>query len=590
MRSKFFIKNLCFYIIPLLIPLLLLGGFAISITQGFIREDINKRNERMLIQLKESLELLFDEVDTISLNFNVNPYMSLRFKDLLENEYSSYNQLEIANVFRNFADAPVNSKSYLQSVYIYSQNSKGNFLASREGLVNLDHFNDISWYRSFCASSDATNIWIEARRVKLYPFEAKATPLISVYKKLYSPGVTKADGVIVMNFKRDYIDQLLNSLTVLPGQKTFILDSRDRIICADTNWFSLNNIALDKIKGRTEKFLALQSGGRSFMVSQIRSARNSLKYISIVPRSVLYKVPIQLGFFTVLLLAVSFLLGLAFTYYLTRRTYNNIVQIVSTFDSAKQGRPLPPPPPKVKDEYGFIQQNIINTFIEQNYLKVQLSEKKYRLKAMEIVALQSQINPHFLFNTLKIIFWKAVGLTGNQNEVSKMIEFLADILHFSLANPDKTVTLGEEIKNTQSYIAIQKIRYKDKFHVIWQYDEAVEAYPVMKLLLQPLIENCIYHGIKEKEAKSCIKIKILPDGNGVRITVTDNGLGMARERLRELREHLLLDGEFAEHIGLSNTNKRLKLTYGEDCSLRIRSKAGFGTSVCIRIPLPNGPA
>jgi two-component system sensor histidine kinase YesM len=273
------------------------------------------------------------------------------------------------------------------------------------------------------------------------------------------------------------------------------------------------------------------------------------------------------------------------TFFLTKRNYNNLLSIITTFESAENGEPLPALPSRVNDEYSFILQNVIKTFIEQSYLKVQLSEKKYRLKTMEFVALQSQINPHFLFNTLKTIFWKSISLTGDQNEVSNMIEHLSDILHYSLGNYEKTVTLAEEIKSVQSYIEIQKVRYKDKFRVIWQYDDALTKYSVLKLLLQPLIENCIYHGIKEKEGFSYIKIKMALVKSNILITIIDNGLGIKPDTLSEIRKKLSEDGEYTEHIGLSNTNKRLKLTYGDEYGIVIRSKYGLGTVIYITIPV-----
>ncbi|MDK2800407.1 MAG: two-component system, sensor histidine kinase YesM [Clostridiales bacterium] len=217
---------------------------------------------------------------------------------------------------------------------------------------------------------------------------------------------------------------------------------------------------------------------------------------------------------------------------------------------------------------------------------MQLSERKYKLQTMELLALQSQMNPHFLFNTLQTIYWKVCSFTGKSNEVNRMIENLSDILRYSLETGEMNVTLEEEIKNTISYIEIQKIRYKDKFDVIWEYDDDIKQLKVVKLLLQPLVENSIYHGIKEKEGKSYIKIKINHSNHWIKIVVIDNGLGITPEKLIKLQEKLNQDQDYSEHIGLFNTNKRLMLTYyGNQFRIKIRSKMGWGTAVYIYIPI-----
>lgn len=585
MKKKFFVKNLLIFILPLFIPLIVLGSFAISLTNNFIREDINSSNARVLTQTKEAVDLIFNDLDSFSLNFNFNPLFISKFKVLLmQGDMTGLESIEMSNAISNLINPSVNSKPYIQSIYVYFNNPEGNFLVSNKGFVSLNNFIDRSWHDSFLSAGDEVSTWIETRNIKQYDFEKEGLDIITIYKKLYSPGLSKADGVIVMNIKMAYIENILKGLVSFPGQSVLILDGKGKTVSGITGSSDITEEDIHAINTNPSDFFEFKIARNSYMVSQVLSSRYKLKYISIIPRKALYNLPIKLLYITVLLLIVSFLLGLMLTYFITRRNYNNILNIISAFESAENGMPLPALPSRVNDEYGFILQNVIKTFIEQSYLKVQLSEKKYRLKAMEFLALQSQINPHFLFNTLKTIFWKSISLTGEQNQVSRMIEHLSDILYYSLGNSDKTVTFEEEIKNTQSYIEIQKVRYKDKFRVIWQYDEDINRYKVLKLLFQPFIENCIYHGIKEKEGKSFVKIKIFRTESVIRIAVVDNGLGIEPDKLKDIRQKLDEDGEYSEHIGLFNTNKRLKLTYGEYNGVKIRSRPGLGTAIYITIP------
>lgn len=585
LKKIFFIKNLILFMVPLLIPIVILGSFSISITQKFIRNDIDKSNIKILGQTKESVELIFNELDSLRINFELNSSIIIKVKDLLGANSGNYESLGTLDMVMNLINAPVNSKPYIQSIYIYYKNSKRNFFLSNQGIVNLNSYIDRSWYDSFVSNTDDLDTWIETRVCKQYSFENDGIRLITLYKKLYSPGAVKADGVLVMNIKRDYIDNILNRLVSYPNHSIIISGDNNTIVSETGNNPGINGIDLNKITSKPLNFFEFKSANNSYIVSQIKSDKYRLKYISIIPKSSLYKVPIQLTYITIVLLLMSFLLGMAITYYITKRNQKNINRIISTFISAENGEPLPELPSRVEDEYGFILQNIIKTFLEQSFLKVQLSEKRYKLKAIEMMALQSQINPHFLFNTLKTIFWKSIGLTGDQNEVSRMIEHLSGILHYSLGSPEKEVPLAEEIRNTQSYIEIQKTRYKDKFSVIWQYDDAITQYKVMKLMLQPFVENSIYHGIKEKEGSSYIKIKINLFNPTLRITIIDTGLGVDGETLEKIRRKLSEEEEYSEHIGLFNTNKRLKLMYGDDYGIEMKSKLGLGTVVYINIPI-----
>ena len=243
-------------------------------------------------------------------------------------------------------------------------------------------------------------------------------------------------------------------------------------------------------------------------------------------------------------------------------------------------------PASSRDVYSYIVQGIITAFIEHHYLTVQLSEKKYKLQAMELLALQSQINPHFLFNTLETIYWKAMRLTGGPNDINHMLESLSDILKYSLRNDGSLVNLSAEIAHAVNYVNIQKIRYENKFQFTIQYDGESDDVQVIKLLLQPLIENALYHGILETNRPGSIKLKILRRGRHLTISVIDDGAGMPREQLMNIR-NMLNDAaeEFTAHIGLANTNRRLKLTYGEAYGIRLYSKPNFGTVARIQIQM-----
>ncbi len=588
MRKKSFLKNLISFLIPLFIPILLLGALSIIITQEYIKNDIETGNVNLLTQTKQTVELMLNELDSLYLQFGNNSEMIVNTKKILNSSKYSFEDYKVSNTIKFLLNAPSNSKPYIHSVYTYFNNSDKHFITTTNGVVSLDSFYDVSWYESYLKQDKDIRIWTEQREVHQYSFEKKPLKVITIYMKLYSSGMETSDGLLVMNLRQSYMEGILNTLSTLSGQSLLVVNEKNDIVLKNSDCIEIKNSDIKEIVQNedTNFFLKMQNSN-SNLVSLLRSDKFSWKFISIIPHDELYKIPIMLFKLTSFLLFISFLLGLSLTYYLTKKNHKHIYSIISIIESAERELPLPSLPSKIKDEYAYIVHNILKTFIEQSYLKIQLSEKKYKLQAMELLALQSQMNPHFLFNTLETIYWKTFSFNGKPNELSYMIENLSDILKYSLGGSSEKVTLEEEIRYAMSYLEIQKVRYRSKFDVVWKYDEnAIKHYKVIKLLLQPLIENSIYHGIKEKDGKSKIKIRVDLKQSFLRISVIDSGMGITSEKMEIIRANLKELKENSEHIGLYNTNKRLILTYGEPWGIKILSKEGLGTAVYVFIPLP----
>jgi two-component system sensor histidine kinase YesM len=584
LKSKVFTKNFMMFLVPILIPLLTIGSLAIIITYRFIGDDINKNTNNLLTNASESIEVLLGEVDSLYVNFGINPQVTVSLKRILNNTISTDRDVSQLDIIRSLMNGPAYSKPYIDSVYVYFNNENQRFISTSEGLVSVGSTYDPTWYNDYLDNYSERSPWIKLRNVKRYSFEANYKKLLTVYRTLYSYNSSESSGVIVLNIDLDYIEQLLDSLKTYPNQKIIILDESNNIICQSTGSSSLDKTEIKEILNQDNKFFFTLTSTKASVFSEILSEKYGLKYISIIPHQELYKIPIRLIKTTFVLILLTFFISLSLTYYFTGKNFKRIQEIVNVIESAASGQVLPSLPSQIKDEYNYIIYNVIKSFIEQNYLKVQLSERKYKLQTMELLALQAQINPHFLFNTLQTINLKTLGLTGKPNEVNTMIENLSDILKYSLTNPTETISLKEEIENVKSYITIQKIRYRDKFEVIFEYDEGLLQTKVPKLILQPLIENSLYHGIKEKEESSKIKIRIKRGIKNINIAVIDTGLGISRERLAGIRELLNSNKDFSENIGLYNTDKRLKLIYGEEYGIKILSKLGYGTCIYMEIP------
>ena len=233
----------------------------------------------------------------------------------------------------------------------------------------------------------------------------------------------------------------------------------------------------------------------------------------------------------------------------------------------------------------------LNTMTEQIdvLIKKNLEEQKNFQKA-EMKALQAQITPHFLYNTFDTIVWLAEE--EHTQEVVKITKAFSDFLRISLSRGHEWITISQELDHIKNYLTIQKIRYADILNYNIYTDEPLMELKMIKLVLQPLVENAIYHGIKNKRGRGELTVSAHYTDDthtAVQFVVQDNGAGFTKERLEQVRNELCtgsLDSEKLTSVyGLYNVNKKLKLYYGERTQgLIIESEAGKGSKISFTIP------
>lgn len=241
--------------------------------------------------------------------------------------------------------------------------------------------------------------------------------------------------------------------------------------------------------------------------------------------------------------------------------------------------------------YPFSLVSQISTIISED------STKKMLTTQATLFALQSQINPHFLYNTLETI--RSYALNVNEENIADMTEALATLFRYSISRPDEIATLADEIDNVKNYIKIQKYRFPDCFDVEWSLEDAndpeVMGTGMPILILQPLVENAFHHGIEKKMSKGTIWVRIFATEKKIVIQIEDNGEGIEEKTLLHIREMLKKPMDYFGDISvrqnrrnggiaLGNVNQRLKLFYGGDYGINMTSTVGVGTMAEIVIP------
>ncbi len=571
MKKKWFIKSFISFAFPIFIVILLFGVFTISFVYHSVLKELNKNNENLLIQIRTNVETILSEVNSLSLNFEFYTKTS-EYTDYVDASNSTPEKRMVEQEMLNFMNTLANSRMYVHSIYVYINNSKNSFIVSNEGKVKPEQFLDKKWLEDVRQLEQKDSMtWIRHREISRYSFE-KPTSVITAYRKLYIG--LKQVGTVALNINASYLDERLSALKLLQGQEISIYSEDGEEIYT----FIYGSESGDS-----------NSHNPNIQYITVKSIDNGYSYISRVPIRQLYDFSYRVSQIIAVILLISIFILLFASYIISKRNYERVMAIYRIIEAADASHPLPELPSKVKDEYGYIIQNMIKVFIESRFIKAQLDERKSKYEAMELLALQSQINPHFLFNTLETINWGIVKHLGITNHVSEMLGNLSDVLKYSLSNPNEKVAIKEEIAYARSYLAIQLKRYQEQFEVIWDIDEGLENYYIIKLVIQPLVENSIYHGIKEREGKSKLKIALHSKGAHLCLQVIDTGKGMSKDRLKEINQNLNSDQNDTPglHIGVKNVYKRLKLVYENQCSLTIKSKEEWGTIVTIILPCDN---
>ena len=297
---------------------------------------------------------------------------------------------------------------------------------------------------------------------------------------------------------------------------------------------------------------------------------------------------------TIIIVILTFLAVMV----IIKRLTNPLYQLAAVMQKAGEKKYKIDFPYKKKDEIGVLASSFDHMvtysrelFEKLNHTISQLKEEKEKVRIeqllkrrAELKALQAQINPHFLYNTLDSIRWKAEEIEAA--DISQMTQALATVFRIGLSRGQELISIEDEIRHVESYLAIQCQRYGAQFGYFIDVEPALKACYIVKLVLQPLVENAIYHGIRKKEEPGMIWITSKWTAIGILFSVQDDGGGIEPTKLKVLQENLVRNLSISkEGYGIFNVNERLKLYFGDDCGLTIDSEEGKGTVIQFLLPI-----
>jgi len=498
---------------------------------------------------------------------------------------SSFDKYERITSTINTMKKYTNSRNEILGIYFESMDRKVKFFKdssrSKESIESLIRFDEMA---AKARQGHGKVKWFFTKNT------TKAENIFLV-RIIYDRDNFKEIGLMAIRINRSYFESVYSGLVNNDMKDIAVISEENEFIVSRKNEFPyvFDKEFLNNIKTKEG---ALINQKHDSLVTYVKMKDTDWKIISYIPLNILYK---DINNFRLIIICICLVTVLLFTL-LNRKLSNDFIipikRIVTGMKEIQKGTHVDIEMDR-DDELGFITKTFNEMSKEINHLITWIYREQITRKEAQLKALQSQINPHFLFNTLESINWMA--MLKNVPEISETVTALSSLMEASIGRDDKLIPLREEFKYIDHYISILKKRFEDRIqlHVYVENDDILEI-NIPKLLIQPIIENAVYHGIGNINDVGIIRLNTFIRYGVLIIEVVDNGIGMDKESLDKLNEILALDNdtyfrlrvnEERKSIGLENVNRRIKLFYGEKYGLTINSEKDKFTKVTVSIPI-----
>ncbi|WP_113671455.1 cache domain-containing sensor histidine kinase [Vallitalea guaymasensis] len=544
------------------------------ITGTVVEENTNEYVYQLVKQVNNDIDYYLKTVETIAENIRYN-------NDL--NEYVRTEDQELEKDIISDLNTYVESRNDIINIVFIS--NKGKVFHNNLQLKLKDNidFEDFEWYKK--AKNEEKFVVSESHIQRL--FESRYKWVVSCSTLLKSPYYEENLGVLLVDINYNLINDMVSSIKL--GQKgyVFIVDNNGDIVYHPKQqllYSGLKSEDMDTILNSEDGTKTVVEDRKKKQYTITTSKYSGWKVVSSVYMEDILSYKPNLDRFFFIMGTLAIFISIFISVLISRSILHPIKKLVNTMHQVEEGNLDVSIDIKNDNEIGELAKafnlmtNRVNNLVNQNK-KIEKNKRKNELRA-----LQAQINPHFLYNTLDSIIWMAES--KNYKAVVTMTSALAKLFRISISKGEQYITVAEEIEHVENYLKIQKIRYGDHLDYHIDVEEDIKQNKIIKLIIQPIVENAIYHGIKNVPGGGMIDISVKKYDNKILITIADDGVGMSEQEInllfqknKELPKEKKLGG-----VGVRNVDNRIKLYYGEDYGLEIESEIYEGTTVKAWLP------
>lgn len=533
------------------------------------------QEQKVLESTDTNLSLVVNNIAMQNDLFTKNPYMGVALKNILKkSDYISYGDTIYLRSTKAMLRSVQEVYDYVSNINIYL-NGYDRYYSSENGIQTIN--GDEYWLKECQEMEPETETLIMHHEYEEYRNTKRE---LTVYQRMLL-----MDGFVIMRIDLQAYENILRQAVGDTEMTILFVNSEQDLVIAYQDTVNIDSENLNRITQKEETSNWITINHQRYLIQKIYDEQCNLELIALLPQVAIFKELSSIYPIYFIVFALNTMIVIALAYITTKRNFSHLDDMIQIFSNAEKEIYLPVETTSpARDEYDILMKNIIYLFLQKVRLDKELETKKEEERIAEITALQAQINPHFLFNTLQSIQFEIRQKEGNDSKIAEITEELSDILKYALGDPKQQVSLSEEIQYLKRYVNIQKMRFGDKFILYYEIEENLKEHHVFRLLLQPIVENSILHGVRYRE-HGYIKIKIYQSKQiqKIIVAVIDSGIGMTKEELMAQRK--TISRYNPNHVGLANVNCRLKLYYGEEAQLHIYSKKDMGTVVKFYLPL-----
>ena len=568
------------YFIVVMVSLAVFALVALRYTEKTVLQNAEEYSTQLINQVNSDIDsymsYLRNTAILISSNTDVHDYLF----DETENEEELKEKVErIIAQFRTILD----TRSDIVNIGIIGEN--GRYLLNRGQFrlnQNID-LKDVEWIKQAYSNRGITTI--SSSHVQNV-VEGRYEWVVTLSRGLQNNSTKKSEGVFFVDLNYSSISELCDSISFGSRGYIYILDEQGNLIYHPQQQLLYSGLKKERIEEvlDTKERSFVTEDGKLYCFS--KSSETGWTVVGVAYTADLLKNNEQTTRIYMISAVLILLVALALAYFLSDEITKPIKSLGNSMREVEKGNfDHVMLDVRGDNEIDRLRANFnIMTGEIKNLMEQNVEEQRQKRKS-ELMALQAQINPHFLYNTLDSIIWMAEW--GKNKEVVLMTSSLAKLLRQSISNQNEMVCVEDEVEYTRSYLTIQKMRYKDKLEYEIQVDPEILKCRVAKLILQPLVENAIYHGIKYKEGKGKVLVEGFRREQEMILRITDDGIGMTEEQMSKLFQKRETDMR-RNSVGVLNVHERIRLYYGKNYGLSFESRTGVGTKVEIHIPYERG--
>lgn len=581
-------KLILYFLIVTIVPSIAISFFYYKNSKSTLETSMISNAENNIAYIMGNVEKQLKDVEKLSDWIFYNRVI----ERILMRDYSGHTSIYDSDIktFQEVVDGQMLSSpvgKYISSLLIIANNGvdlrsgQDAFMIEKEAIKNLPWFKQgidmggrIYW----------NTIVENPSRIKTDEY------IIPLVRPIVSTVSDAHIGWSMIGFKETLIGDVLKKFNIGEDDSLLIIDSNGRcIVDKDGKYVGkdlVNYGYIQKALEGSDGHFTAEIEGKKRLVVFHQSRLTGWRILEILSYNDLNAQNKILANVTMIVLALSIMVSSIFTVFLSFNLTKPLKRLLKRVNDISKGDFERDISLERDDEMGILGSGINEMAVNINELLKRLLDEEREKRKLELKVLQNQVNPHFLYNTLNSIKWMAT--VQKADGIRDMVSALGRLLRDIARGTSEKVPLREELSLLEDYVYIQRVRYKGKIKVLYEVDEALLDYKIIKFTLQPLVENAIFHGIEPKRDAGRIVISASIDGIDMVLCVEDDGMGMSEEQISALFSD---NGKEEDNnrglsgIGVKNVNERIKLTYGKEYGLRIESEETKYTKVFIRIPL-----